>query len=184
MIPKPSELHLRLYPDPVLRTKAKPIEVVDDDIRALAERMLEIMRESEGIGLAGPQVGLSLQIFVANVPPDPDEPETDQKHPVSTDGPQVYINPVIEFVDREVTPFNEGCLSLPEIRGDVLRPETVRIKALDCNGKPLEQIAGGLLARCWQHEVDHLEGVLIIDKMRPSDLRQNSRRLKEMERQG
>lgn len=184
MIPKPSELHLRLYPDPVLRTKAKPIEVVDDQIRALADRMLEIMRESEGIGLAGPQVGLSLQIFVANVPPDPDGPVPDQEYPVCTDGPEVYINPVIEFVDREVTPFNEGCLSLPEIRGDVLRPETVRLRALDRDGNPFERIAEGLLARCWQHEVDHLQAVLIIDKMRPSDLRLNSRRLREMERQG
>ena len=184
----PASLSLRLYPDPVLRAKAVAIEEVDDTIRALADRMLVMMRESEGIGLAGPQVGLNLRIFVADVPADPDEPaptadgSNGPAHPTSTNGPEIYINPEIEFIERQVSPFNEGCLSLPDIRGDVLRPDTVKIKALDIKGKPFERVGSGLLARCWQHEVDHLEGVLIIDKMNPVHLRQNSRKLREMSR--
>jgi len=89
---------------------------------------------------------------------------------------------VIEFLDRQVTPFNEGCLSLPDVRGDVLRPETVRITALGRDGKTFTRVGAGLLARCWQHENDHLDGVLIIDKMNPGDLRSNKRRLAAMER--
>lgn len=190
MLLEPHQLALEYYPAPILRVNAKPIESVDDSIRALVDRMLELMAEHEGIGLAAPQVGLPLRMFVANVPPDPDNPlphQSSSSHDSesiasATNGPEVYINPVIEFIEREVSPFNEGCLSLPDIRGDVLRPDVVRIAALDRHGKPFERIGAGLLARCWQHETDHLNGVLIIDKMKPGDLRNNKRRIRELER--
>jgi len=179
----------------MLRVKAKPIEAVDDQIRALVDRMYELMTEYEGIGLAAPQVGLPIRMFVADVPPDPDNPSppfplpslSTQSNPdapaVTTDGPEVYINPVIKFIEREVSPFNEGCLSLPEIRGDVLRPDVVQITALDRHGKSFVRIGSGLLARCWQHECDHLDGVLIIDKMKPGDLRNNKRLIRDLERE-
>lgn len=181
---------LEYYPAPVLRVKAKPIEAVDDQIRALVDRMYELMAEHEGIGLAAPQVGLPIRMFVADVPPDPDNPPKKQASAasepdvpaVSTDGPEIYINPVIKFIEREVSPFNEGCLSLPDIRGDVLRPDVVQITALDRHGKSFERVGSGLLARCWQHECDHLDGVLIIDKMKPGDLRNNKRRIRDLER--
>lgn len=182
-MPQPSELALRYFPDAVLRERARPIDEVDDQIRALADRMIEIMHQEEGIGLAGPQVGLGLRIFVVDVPELRDEEPSGSEHRSFTNGPEVYINPRIEFVDRSVVPLSEGCLSLPEIRGEVLRPPTVRLTALDYHGKPLDTIGTGMLARCWQHEADHLDGVLIIDKMRPIDLRQNSRRIRELERQ-
>ncbi len=188
MLPEPSQLQLQYYPQPILRIKAQPVEAVDEQIRALADRMLALMAEHDGIGLAAQQVGLTVRMFVADVPLDPEAPPppapAEGTEPVltSTTGPEVYINPVIEFLDRQVTPFNEGCLSLPDVRGDVLRPETVRITALDRDGKTFTRVGAGLLARCWQHESDHLDGVLIIDKMNPGDLRSNKRKLAAMER--
>ncbi len=185
MLPDPKELSLKTYPDPILRLKAQPVEQVDDRIRALADRMIELMIEHEGIGLAAQQAGLTVRMFVADVPPDPEQESGSggQASPATaTSGPEVYINPEIEFIDRQVTPFEEGCLSLPDIRGDVLRPETVRITALDRQGNKFERLGAGLLARCWQHETDHLDGVLIIDKMNPMHLRSNSRKIRDLER--
>ncbi|MEN0019785.1 MAG: peptide deformylase, partial [Planctomycetota bacterium] len=137
---------------------------VNDEIRSVASQMLEIMRTEDGIGLAAPQVGLGLRIFVCDVPQDPDEPE-DEALPSASNGPQVYINPVISEPEGGVEPMSEGCLSLPDIRGDVIRPPVVTITALDETGAKVERRAQGLLARCWQHELDHLDGVLILDRM-------------------
>ncbi len=177
----PSDLRLRQYPDPILRERAEPVDEVDDRVRGLARRMIEIMREADGIGLAAQQVGLTIRVFVCDVPADPDASETDGVV-TGTDGPMVCINP--EFVDAsdERSPFDEGCLSLPGLRGDVIRPEVVTLKALDAEGRPFEVRGGGLLARCWQHETDHLDGVLIIDRMTQMSRLKNRRKLRELER--
>ncbi len=165
----PATLHLVTYPAEVLRTKAKPIVDVTDEVRAVALRMIDLMRQHEGIGLAAPQIGLSWRVFVVDVPPrsDPDEdPATAAHgHPSSSDGPRVYINPKFSNFLGKPEPMEEGCLSLPEIRGDVLRPPVLTVTALDEHGREFTQTASGLLARCWQHEMDHLDGVLIIDRM-------------------
>ncbi len=162
----PSSLQVVHYPDPILRRKAATI-VLTDEVRQVAHAMVRLMAEEEGIGLAAPQVGLAWRMFVASVPPGEgrkvsDDPMTCQP------GPQVYINPVLSKPEGPVEPYEEGCLSLPDIRGTVFRPPVITITALDLEGNTFTQRAGGLLARCWQHEMDHLDGVLIIDKMPPA----------------
>jgi peptide deformylase len=174
-------LEIVTYPAPVLRAKAKPVEKVTEEVRRVARRMIELMRQAEGIGLAAPQVGLSWRLFVVDVPPS-DERSAEADPPTATDGPQYYINPKLSSPKGVPVPWEEGCLSLPDIRGDVLRPPVITISALDLEGKPFTQTAGGLLARCWQHEMDHLDGVLILDRMTQMSRLKNRAAIKDLER--
>ena len=139
------------------------------------------MVEEEGIGLAAPQVGLGWRMFVADVPLGEKRVATGDL-PSATNGPVVYINPVLSKPTGPVEPYEEGCLSLPDIRGEVLRPPVITITALDVEGNTFTQSATGLLARCWQHEVDHLDGVLIIDKMTAPYRLKNRAAIRELER--
>lgn len=179
----PELLTLVTFPAPVLRKKAAPVEVIDDNVRAVADAMLKIMYESEGIGLAAPQVGLPWRMFVVDIPPtEKRTADGDESAPPSaTNGPVVYINPVLTKPVGAVEPYEEGCLSLPDVRGDVLRPPTITITALDRDGKSFTQTATGLLARCWQHEFDHLNGVLILDKMTMASRHKARRAIKALE---
>ncbi|MBL8991081.1 MAG: peptide deformylase [Phycisphaerae bacterium] len=162
----PASLRIVHYPAAVLRLRAEPVPAVTDEVRAVALRMIDLMREAEGVGLAAPQVGLSWRLFVAEVPEDPEEGRSAAADPPSaTRGPVVYVNPVLSDPAGAVEPFEEGCLSLPDIRGDVLRPPTITIGATGMDGRPFSHRATGLLARCWQHEMDHLDGILILDRM-------------------
>ena len=182
-LPDPASLHLVEYPDPVLRQKAKPIAEVTPQWRAIAERMLDVMDDERGIGLAGPQVGLAWRIFVLDVPAvesGEDARSPKDTPPTATEGPMVFINPKLKM-EGPVEPYEEGCLSLPDIRGDVLRPPVVTVTALDEHGKQFTLRAGGLLARCIQHETDHLDGVLIIDKMTQGSRMKNRKAIKELE---
>lgn len=138
------------YPSPVLGQKAKPIEKIDGDIHALAEKMKDIMVQHQGVGLAGPQAGVGLQIFVAS----PDGTRENAK---------VYINPVITPSGKLVA-IEEGCLSLPGIYGKIRRYSKCSIKAQGLDGKKISEEAEGLLARIFQHECDHLNGTLVKDK--------------------
>jgi len=159
-----ANLKLQIYPAPVLRKKAAKIPAVTEEIRAFAAAMLRIMRLEEGIGLAAPQVGVSLRMFIVDVPPT-DKRSFEVDPPTATNGPFVYINPKLSSPLGAILPDEEGCLSLPDIRGDVLRAPTITITATNLQGEAFTQTGTGLLARCWQHEYDHLDGVLIIDKM-------------------
>lgn len=180
----PSLLTIRVYPDPSLREKAREIEVVTDEVRAVAERMIELMYEAEGIGLAAPQVGLPWRMFVAHVSPARiDEEEETNGLMWSQPEPEVYINPVLSRMEGDLEPYEEGCLSLPEIRGDVRRPPVITIEATDLEGNRFTQRGAGLLARCWQHEYDHLDGVLIIDRMTPMSRLKNKSRVRDLEKQ-
>lgn len=158
-----------MFPDPVLRMKAKPVASVDGFVRELVDDMRRVASELDGIGIAAPQLGESVRIFLT-VARD-DEPE------------HVFINPVLEAIGA-VVPHDEGCLSLPDIRGTILRPGVARIRALDLEGREFTLESDGFAARVWQHEFDHLEGVLIIDRMRPIDRLANRRALRELERAG
>lgn len=160
-------LHILHYPAPALRTKAAKVPKVTTEVATVARRMIDLMHEAEGIGLAAPQVGLPWRLFVVDIPDSKDHPLTphDGRPPESTAGPVVYVNPVLSVPIGPPVPFEEGCLSLPEIRGEVLRPPQITITAIDLNNQTFSCAAGGLLARCWQHEMDHLDGVLIIDRM-------------------
>ena len=145
---------IRVMGDPVLRQKAEPLAAVDEDTRRLIQDMFETMYEADGVGLAAPQVGVSKRIIVV----DPHEPEVK---------PIGLINPVIVRLSDEVARGEEGCLSIPGLKDIVERPDAVVVEGIDADGKPLRIEAEGLFARVLQHEVDHLDGVLFVDRVSP-----------------
>jgi peptide deformylase len=177
----PASLHILYYPDRALRERAREVPKVTDEVRSVARRMIQLMFDAEGIGLAAPQVGLSWRLFVAHVPPGEDRsPESDP--PTATVEPVVVINPVLSNPKGELIAYEEGCLSLPDITGDVLRPEHITITATDLEGRPFTRTGAGLLARCWQHEFDHLDGILIIDRMTQMSRLKNRTAVKRLEK--
>lgn len=143
-------LNILEFPDPRLRTIAKAVERVDDDLRQLIDDMFETMYDAPGIGLAATQVNVHKRLVVMDLSEDKNEP-------------LVFINPEFESLTDEVDQYQEGCLSVPGFYENVDRPQKVKIKALDRNGQPFELIAEGLLAVCIQHECDHLNGKLFVD---------------------
>ncbi len=178
----PSKLRIQIYPAEVLRKVAGPVEP-GAEAEAVGARMLELMRGAEGIGLAGPQVGLEWRIFVCDVPPG-EEADGDGSAPSASDGPAVYLNPRIVSHDGPLEPYDEGCLSLPGITGEVNRPATATMEAMTPKGEVVRLTASGLLARCWQHEIDHLDGVLILDKMTQASRARVKSRVRQMEKAG
>lgn len=156
------------YGDPVLRAKGKQIEAITDEIRQLADAMIETMREAEGVGLAAQQVGVALQIAIVDVTGAEerwskmfiDGKEVD----IAAWSPMVLINPELEF-GPEKESDTEGCLSFPRVLADISRPSTVKVKTRLIDGRDVEFEAHGLLSRAVQHEVDHLNGILFIDRM-------------------
>ena len=149
-------------PDPRLRQISSPVEKVDDEVRALVADMFETMYAAPGIGLAAIQVGVPKRILVIDLQ-EPANPEDPDSKPVKD--PRVFINPeIVEHSDQDV-PYTEGCLSVPDQYAEVDRPDRIRAKWLDLEGKPHDEEITGLLATCLQHEMDHLNGVLFIDHL-------------------
>jgi peptide deformylase len=146
-------------PDPRLRQISAPVEKVTAETRALIKDMFETMYDAPGIGLAAIQVGVPLRILVMDL----HEPEEEGGEPVND--PRVFINPEILTHSEEEVPYLEGCLSVPDQYAEVERPDHIRARWLDENGKSHEEQLDGLLAVCLQHEMDHLEGVLFIDHL-------------------
>lgn len=142
------------FPDPRLRTVAKPVTEVDDNIRQLVADMFETMYEAPGIGLAATQVNVHKRVVVIDVSEDKSQP-------------LVFINPEVEVLDPDVSEYDEGCLSVPGFYETVVRPNHIRVKALDRDGNPFELEPQGLLAVCIQHELDHLNGKLFVDHISP-----------------
>ena len=153
--------HVRKFGDPVLRSKARPIEVFDDALRDEISRMAALMHDSMGIGLAATQVGALRRLLVYRVEHD---------SPIN-----VLINPELEWSGKEKEWMEEGCLSLPRVHVEVERPIHVRVRAQDAAGEPVTIEASGLEARVIQHEMDHLDGVLILDRA-PRDQRKEAMR--------
>ncbi|MBU3058593.1 peptide deformylase [Pseudomonas indica] len=143
-------LNILEFPDPRLRTIAKPVETVDDSLRQLIDDMFETMYAAPGIGLAATQVNVHKRLVVIDVSEDKTQP-------------LVFINPEFEPLTDELDQYQEGCLSVPGFYENVERPQRVRVKALDRNGEAFEMICEGLLAVCIQHECDHLNGKLFVD---------------------
>jgi peptide deformylase len=141
-----------VVPDPVLKQVSTPVEVVDDDLRALMDDMLETMYAAPGIGLAAIQVGVPKQVIVMDLAQKDEPPE-----------PRYFVNPQILWSSDETEPYEEGCLSIPDIYDEVERPAKVKLKYLGYDGKEVIEEAEGLYAVCIQHEMDHLKGVLFID---------------------
>ena len=149
-----SVLKIEMLGSDVLRRKATEIDEIDDDLRRLIRNMFETMYDAEGIGLAGPQVGVDRRVIVVDV-----------REEEST--PLALVNPRITESDPETDKAEEGCLSIPGVAGVVERPSRVVVEALTETGEPVRLEADGLLGRCLQHEIDHLDGVLFIDRLSP-----------------
>ena len=147
---------LMLYPDPILRRPATPVEAFDAELAATIEGMYERMRASGGVGLAGPQVGLRKRLLVIN--------------PTGESGDALtLINPTLAELSGPSVLAEEGCLSFPSIYAEISRPERCLVEAFDVNGKPIREEHEGFVSRIIQHEYDHLEGVLLVDRMSPAD---------------
>jgi len=161
------QLRIIHYPDPRLRKPSEPVQKIDPFIADLTTRMFELMYEVKGLGLAAVQVGLNLRLFVTNPTGQPG-------------GEGIYINPeIIEM--RGAVDHEEGCLSLPDVLVGLKRARWCKIRAFGLDGKPFEEEATDLFARAWQHEIDHLDGVLICDRMSPTAKIANRRLLKDLE---
>ena len=145
---------LVLLPDPRLRLVSEPVAEVTDEVRALAEDMLDTMYDAPGVGLAAVQIGVPKRIVTI----DTSKSETERK-------PLVLINPEVVWASEEKRVYEEGCLSIPEYYEEVERPDRVRVRYRDLDGNMVEQEADGLFATCVQHEIDHLNGVLFIDHL-------------------
>jgi peptide deformylase len=157
-----------LYPDPVLRRRAAEIERIDDSIRELVADLARLLAEHRGAGIAAPQAGASLRLFLV-AGPEAGAP------------PTVFINPRLHDPGRESESSSEGCLSLPEIHGEVTRPKRISITALDLEGREFTLTSDAFPARVWQHEMDHLDGVLILDRMRAIDRLATRRTVRSLE---
>jgi len=163
-------VRLLRYPDPRLRTAARAVGPLNGEVCRAAAAMFEIMYRARGIGLAGPQAGLDLRLVVANLAGDPARKDLEQ----------VFVNPEILGCAGERCE-EEGCLSLPGMSVKIPRAETVEVRYLDLDGREIRRSAEGIEAKLFQHEVDHLDGILIIDKMTPADRKQWASFLKGLE---
>lgn len=152
-------------PDPILRRKAKPIAKFDKDLQTLIDDMIETMREAPGVGLAAPQINISQQLAVVEYAENEDE-ESEEEEVESAKPKKLYvlINPEIIKTSEEKVLGVEGCLSIPGLLGEVERHESVQVKALNRHGKPVKLKVDGWTARIFQHEIDHLNGVLFTDR--------------------
>ncbi len=160
-----------LHPDPRLKSVAKPILQIDEEVRRLAKDMLETMYEAPGIGLAAPQVGVMSRLIVMDCAKNEEEPR-----------PMVLVNPEIVWRSEETAPYEEGCLSIPDHFADVVRPTEVEAAWTDLDGQPQRERFDGLWAVCVQHEIDHLNGKLFIDYLGPIKRGMITRKMEKLKR--
>lgn len=181
-------LRITQYGEPILRKVGKPITQFDDALAELAANMIETMHDANGIGLAAQQVGLALQLFVMDLrPPEGEQADFDytfdgKKPPLKLIMPMALANPKISIIDPTEDTYEEGCLSFPDVRGNLDRPVGVRCNYQDVEGNAHVIEANGLLGRCMLHETDHLNGELFIDKMDRRDLTRLQPRIKKIKR--
>jgi peptide deformylase len=180
------KLSIRQYGDPILRAKGHRIDKIDNDVRELAAAMLEAMHAANGVGLAAQQVGQALQLTVVDVSEAEDRPSTLKLNGTEVDVasamPLILVNPQVT-VGSQTSSATEGCLSFPDITGEVERAESVVVRAETLEGARLEMEATGLLARALQHEVDHLNGILFIDRMSSAAKTILASRLKRLQKE-
>lgn len=163
-------LEILEFPDPRLRTEARPVTQVTGATRTLIDDLLDTMYDAPGIGLAATQVNVHQRILVIDISE-------------SRDDPQVFINPEVTVLDPELGEYDEGCLSVPGFYETVNRPQRVSVTALDRNGEPCTRELEGLLAICLQHEIDHLNGKLFVDYLSPLKRQRIRRKLEKSQRQ-
>ena len=149
-------------PNPILKKVSRPVDAVDDVLRALMDDMLETMYDAPGIGLAAIQIGEPVRVIVMDLQEKPEGADPDAE---GVKNPRYFVNPEIVWASDETLPYEEGCLSVPEIYDEVERPARVKLRYLNYQGEQIEEDAEGLYAVCIQHEMDHLNGVLFIDHL-------------------
>lgn len=160
-----------VVPNPVLKQVSQPVEKVDDALRALMDDMLETMYDAPGIGLAAIQIGVPKQVIVMDLSREGEEKQ-----------PRYFVNPEITWASEETAPYEEGCLSIPEIYEEVERPARVKLRYLNYQGEQVEEDADGIFAVCIQHEMDHLKGVLFIDHLSRLKREQAVKKVKKLVR--
>jgi peptide deformylase len=180
------KLEIVQYGDPVLRAKGKRVEKIDDRIRELAQNLIETMHAANGVGLAAQQVGEPIQLTVIDVSQVEDRPSTMKLNGKDVDPasvmPLVLINPQVDL-GSETEVATEGCLSFPEVTGDISRAKSIVVRGQDLEGNALEIETTGFLARAIQHEVDHLNGILFIDRMSSAAKTSLSSKLKRLQKE-
>jgi peptide deformylase len=170
------KLPLAYYGNPILRQKCKPIEKIDDKIKQIVKDMEETMHAHDGIGLAAPQIQVSLALFITNIPV---EIAPNEYSPGAT---RVFINPKILEHSKEEWLRDEGCLSIPNVYGTVSRPMHIKVEATDLDGKVFVEEFSGLQARAIMHENDHINGVLFIDRMKGKEKQELEAQLREIKK--
>ncbi len=165
--------NILLHPDPRLKKQAAPVADLSDELRALADDMLETMYDAPGVGLAAPQVGILQRLVVL----DCVKGESERPRPL------IMFNPEIVSSSDEMNVYEEGCLSIPEQFADVTRPAEVEVRWVDQNGKEMQETFDGLWATCAQHEIDHLDGKLFIDYLKPLKRQMITRKMVKMKRE-
>ena len=168
------------YGDAVLKKKAQEISADYPDLDMVLQNMFDTMHNAKGVGLAAPQVGLSIRIFIVDASPYAEDQEDEKKQKELANFRKIFINPVILNENGQPWKFNEGCLSIPTIREDVERMPNIRIKYLDENFKSHDEKYDGVRARIIQHEYDHVEGILFVDKINPLRKRLLKRKLTDV----
>ena len=162
-----------IHPDPRLKRLSDPVTEISAELGKLAEDMLATMYDAPGVGLAAPQVGVNRRLFVMDCVKDPD----------LTPRPMVLFNPEIVWASEDLSTYEEGCLSIPDQYADVERPSEVRVRWMGLDGKAYEEQFAGLWATCAQHEIDHLDGKLFIDYLRPLKRQMITRKMEKLKRE-
>ncbi|MBT2131413.1 peptide deformylase [Aliiroseovarius lamellibrachiae] len=165
--------NILIHPDPRLKKQADAVPDLSDELRQLADDMLETMYDAPGIGLAAPQIGINKRLIVMDCVREEED----------TPNPMVMFNPEIIGASDDLNTYSEGCLSIPEQYGDVTRPKEVAVRWLDVNGNLQEAEFDGLWATCVQHEIDHLEGKLFIDYLKPLRRQMITRKMQKLKRE-
>jgi peptide deformylase len=174
------------YGDPILRAKGKRIQQIDERVRELAQNMIETMQAANGVGLAAQQIGEAIQLTVLDISQVEDRPTTMKLNGEDVDPasamPLVLVNPQVDL-GRETEPGAEGCLSFPEVTGEIDRAKSIHVRAQNLEGASIEIETTGFLARAIQHEVDHLNGILFIDRMSSGAKASLSSKLKRLQKE-
>jgi len=183
-------LPLIIAPDPLLKKISKPVEKVDDALREFMQNMIATMYQENGIGLASVQVGILKRVLVMDIDYEIEDHNRHHNHDncsgvhVKNSNPQYFINPEIIEFSKNNSSFNEGCLSFPGARAEVIRPESIKLKYLDFNGENQVKIFDGISATCIQHEIDHLNGITFVDKISPVKREMILKRIKKNKTNG
>jgi peptide deformylase len=180
---KANAMKVKTYGNPVLRKDCQKIDEITDEIKELSKKMIDSMYDENGIGLAAPQIGVNIRLFVVDTDVEDDTiVATPGEAYLTPKMPLALINPEIISTSGPEVPFLEGCLSIPGVNATVYRPDIIRLKAQTIDGEVIDLECGGLLSRCVQHEIDHLNGILFTDKAVESEISEFEGKLEKLKK--